>query len=112
MIPASTPDSGRILVIEDEPRLRIILKKQLEDAKDVKYEVRTAEDGLKATKAQLAGLEYTTGWDLVGTLLRARCISTSTRSDLFSPRSTRAAARGSSAVSGRTAQGQRRSTKD
>ena len=47
MIPPSTPDSGRILVIEDEPRLRIILKKQLEDAKDAKYEVRTAEDGLR-----------------------------------------------------------------
>ena len=42
-----TADSGRILVIEDEPRLRFILKKQLEDAKDAKYEVRTAEDGLK-----------------------------------------------------------------
>ena len=40
-------DAGRILVIEDEPRLRFILKKQLEDAKDAKYEVRTAEDGLK-----------------------------------------------------------------
>lgn len=42
-----TAETGRILVIEDEPRLRFILKKQLEDAKDSKYEVRTAEDGLK-----------------------------------------------------------------
>jgi diguanylate cyclase (GGDEF)-like protein len=47
MIPEPTPDSGRILVIEDDLKLRIILKKQLEDAKDAKYEVRTAEDGLK-----------------------------------------------------------------
>jgi diguanylate cyclase (GGDEF)-like protein len=42
-----TAEAGRILVIEDEPRLRFILKKQLEDAKDSNYEVRTAEDGLK-----------------------------------------------------------------
>lgn len=42
-----TPEGGRILVIEDERPLRIILKKQLEDAKDARYEVRTAEDGLK-----------------------------------------------------------------
>jgi diguanylate cyclase (GGDEF)-like protein len=42
-----TPDVGRILVIEDEPRLRAILKMQLETAKDARYEVRTAEDGLK-----------------------------------------------------------------
>jgi DNA-binding response OmpR family regulator len=42
-----TAEAGRILVIEDEPRLRCILKKQLEDAEDAKYEVRTAEDGLK-----------------------------------------------------------------
>jgi len=34
-------------VIEDEPRLRQILKIQLETAKDARYEVRTAEDGLK-----------------------------------------------------------------
>jgi diguanylate cyclase (GGDEF)-like protein len=40
-------DVGRILVIEDEPRLRAILKMQLETAKDARYEVRTAEDGLK-----------------------------------------------------------------
>ncbi len=40
------PDSGRILVIEDEPRLRSILRMQLETAKDAKYDVRTAEDGL------------------------------------------------------------------
>jgi diguanylate cyclase (GGDEF)-like protein len=42
-----TTDVGRILVIEDEPRLRAILKMQLETAKDARYEVRTAEDGLK-----------------------------------------------------------------
>jgi diguanylate cyclase (GGDEF)-like protein len=40
-------ESGRILVIEDEPRLRFILERQLKDAKDAKYEVRTAEDGVK-----------------------------------------------------------------
>ncbi|HEU5310907.1 MAG TPA: response regulator, partial [Candidatus Eisenbacteria bacterium] len=43
----TTADGGRILVIEDEPRLRQILKIQLETAKDARYEVRTAEDGLK-----------------------------------------------------------------
>ena len=42
-----TFDGGRILVIEDEPRLRFILERQLRDAKDAKYEVRTAEDGIK-----------------------------------------------------------------
>lgn len=41
------PEVGRILVIEDEPRLRQILKIQLESAKDARYEVRTAEDGLR-----------------------------------------------------------------
>lgn len=40
-------ESGRILVIEDEPHLRIILEKQLRDAADVKYDVRSAEDGIK-----------------------------------------------------------------
>ncbi len=40
-------ESGRILVIEDEPRLRFILERQLKEAKDAKYEVRTAEDGVK-----------------------------------------------------------------
>ncbi len=40
-------ETGRILVIEDDPKLRFILKKQLEDAKDAKYEVRAAEDGTK-----------------------------------------------------------------
>jgi len=40
-------ESGRILVIEDEPHLRIILEKQLLDASDVRYDVRTAEDGIK-----------------------------------------------------------------
>ncbi|HEY6573253.1 MAG TPA: response regulator [Candidatus Eisenbacteria bacterium] len=40
-------ESGRILVIEDEPHLRIILEKQLRDASDVSYDVRTAEDGIK-----------------------------------------------------------------
>jgi len=43
----TTFDGGRILVIEDEPRLRFILERQLRDAKDAKYEVRTAEDGIK-----------------------------------------------------------------
>jgi hypothetical protein len=36
-------------------------------------QVGAAEAGLKATAAQLSGLEQKTGWDLVGTLLRARC---------------------------------------
>ena len=40
-------ESGRILVIEDEPHLRLILEKQLRDAPDVKYDVRSAEDGIK-----------------------------------------------------------------
>ncbi len=41
------PETGRILVIEDDPRLRFILEKQLTDAKDASYEVRTAEDGVR-----------------------------------------------------------------
>ena len=40
-------ETGRILVIEDEPRLRFILERQLREAKDAHYEVRTAEDGIK-----------------------------------------------------------------
>jgi diguanylate cyclase (GGDEF)-like protein len=40
-------ETGRILVIEDEPRLRYILERQLKEAKDARYEVRTAEDGVK-----------------------------------------------------------------
>jgi diguanylate cyclase (GGDEF)-like protein len=40
-------ESGRILIIEDEPHLRIILEKQLRDAPDVRYDVRSAEDGVK-----------------------------------------------------------------
>ena len=40
-------ETGRILVIEDEPKLRFILQKQLEEAKEAKYEVRAAEDGVK-----------------------------------------------------------------
>ena len=44
---ASTPETGRILVIEDDPKLRFILQKQLSDAKDAQYEVRTAEDGVR-----------------------------------------------------------------
>ena len=42
-----TPETGRILVIEDDPKLRFILEKQLTDAKDASYEVRTAEDGVR-----------------------------------------------------------------
>jgi len=42
-----TPETGRILVIEDDPKLRFILEKQLSDAKDAQYEVRTAEDGVR-----------------------------------------------------------------
>ncbi|MGE5177077.1 MAG: response regulator [Hyphomicrobiales bacterium] len=45
------PEGGRILVIEDEPRLRFILERQLKDAKDATYEVRTAEDGIKGLEA-------------------------------------------------------------
>ena len=51
MTQTTTPDTGRILVIEDEPRLRSILKMQLETARDAKYEVRTAEDGLRGIEA-------------------------------------------------------------
>ena len=40
-------ESGRILVIEDDARLRTIIALQLRDAKDVSYEVRTAEDGIR-----------------------------------------------------------------
>jgi len=43
----SPVETGRILVIEDEPRLRFILERQLKEAKDARYEVRTAEDGIK-----------------------------------------------------------------
>src|SRR5206468_2402673 len=61
MIPASTPDSGRILVIEDEPRLRIILKKRLEvfaddyltkpwETRELLFRVRNQ---LKTRRAQL-----------------------------------------------------------
>ncbi|HSQ61444.1 MAG TPA: response regulator [Acidobacteriota bacterium] len=41
-------DKGRILVVEDEPHLRIILERQLRDAPDAQYDVRSAEDGIKA----------------------------------------------------------------
>jgi diguanylate cyclase (GGDEF)-like protein len=41
-------DSGRILVVEDEPHLRIILERQLRDAPDTKYEVRSVNDGIAA----------------------------------------------------------------
>jgi len=41
------PETGRILVIEDDPKLRFILEKQLTDAKDAAYEVRTAPDGVR-----------------------------------------------------------------
>ncbi|HYQ95461.1 MAG TPA: response regulator [Candidatus Eisenbacteria bacterium] len=44
---APAPETGRILVIEDDPKLRFILEKQLTDAKDASYEVRTAEDGVR-----------------------------------------------------------------
>ena len=44
---AAPRETGRILVIEDEPRLRFILERQLKDAKDAQYDVRSAEDGLK-----------------------------------------------------------------
>ena len=44
---ASTPEKGIILVIEDDPKLRFILEKQLTDAKDADYEVRTAPDGVR-----------------------------------------------------------------
>ncbi|HEY2924148.1 MAG TPA: response regulator [Candidatus Eisenbacteria bacterium] len=44
---ASAPETGRILVIEDDPKLRFILAKQLTDAKDAAYDVRTAEDGVR-----------------------------------------------------------------
>ena len=47
MTEPTTSDGGRILVIEDEPRLRAILKMQLKEAKDAKYDIRTAEDGVK-----------------------------------------------------------------
>jgi PleD family two-component response regulator len=44
---APMPETGRILVIEDDPKLRFILEKQLTDAKDASYEVRTAPDGIR-----------------------------------------------------------------
>lgn len=47
MTEPSPGETGRILVIEDEPRLRFILERQLREAKDARYEVRTAEDGVK-----------------------------------------------------------------
>ena len=40
-------EGGRILVIEDEPHLRIILERQLRDSPDARYDVRSAEDGVK-----------------------------------------------------------------
>ena len=44
---APAPETGRILVIEDDPKLRFIIQMQLTDAKDSVYEVRTAEDGVR-----------------------------------------------------------------
>ncbi len=44
---APPPETGRILVIEDDTKLRFIIARQLSDAKDAAYEVRTAEDGIK-----------------------------------------------------------------
>ena len=40
-------ESGRILIIEDEPHLRFILTKQLKDSVGSNYEVRSVEDGIK-----------------------------------------------------------------
>ena len=40
-------ESGRILIIEDEPDLRFILTKQLKDSVGSNYEVRSVEDGIK-----------------------------------------------------------------
>jgi len=47
----AAPDTARILIIEDEPRLRTILQMQLETAKDARYEVTTAPDGLQGLDA-------------------------------------------------------------
>ncbi|MBI4364780.1 MAG: response regulator [Candidatus Latescibacteria bacterium] len=44
---AQPPEAGRILVIEDDPKLRFIIARQLSDAKDAAYDVRTAEDGVR-----------------------------------------------------------------
>jgi diguanylate cyclase (GGDEF)-like protein len=44
---AAPAETGRILVIEDDPKLRFIIQMQLTDAKDAVYEVRTAEDGVR-----------------------------------------------------------------
>jgi diguanylate cyclase (GGDEF)-like protein len=41
-------ESGRLLVVEDEPHLRIILERQLRDAPDATYEVRSVGDGIAA----------------------------------------------------------------
>jgi len=41
-------DGGRILVVEDEPRLRVLLERELRGAKDATYDVRTAPDGIHA----------------------------------------------------------------
>jgi diguanylate cyclase (GGDEF)-like protein len=43
----TTNEGGRILIIEDEPHLRIILERQLRDSADAHYDVRSAEDGVK-----------------------------------------------------------------
>jgi hypothetical protein len=40
---------------------------------NVEASIAAAENGLKALENELAALEETTGWNLVGTLLRARC---------------------------------------
>lgn len=47
MTESASNEVGRILVIEDEPHLRFILERQLQDAKDAKYDVRTVENGVK-----------------------------------------------------------------
>ena len=44
---APQPETGRILIIEDDAKLRYILEMQLTDAKDASYEVRTAPDGVR-----------------------------------------------------------------
>ena len=46
-----TPDAARLLVIEDDPHLRAVLKMQLETARDVAYEVNLAANGPEGLEA-------------------------------------------------------------
>ena len=51
MSQTQTPDVARLLVIEDDPSLRAVLKMQLESARDAKYEVSLAGSGAEGLEA-------------------------------------------------------------